>query len=52
MIPDNLIVVTESGIHNSEDVKLMRYNNINAFLVGEAFMRTTNPGKTLAELLS
>lgn len=52
MIPDDRIVVTESGIHSREDVKLMRDNSINAFLVGEAFMRTPNPGKTLAELFS
>ncbi len=52
MIPENRIVVTESGIHSREDVKLMRDNSVNAFLVGEAFMRTPNPGKTLAELFS
>ncbi|HEB63453.1 MAG TPA: indole-3-glycerol phosphate synthase TrpC [Gammaproteobacteria bacterium] len=49
-IPDDRIVVTESGIHSAQDVKLMRDHNVNAFLVGEAFMRTENPGKTLAEL--
>ncbi len=49
-IPDNRIVVTESGIHTSQDVQLMRDHNVNAFLVGEAFMRTENPGETLAKL--
>jgi indole-3-glycerol phosphate synthase len=52
MIPDDRIAVTESGIYSREDVKLMRDNSVNAFLVGEAFMRTPNPGKTLAELFS
>jgi indole-3-glycerol phosphate synthase len=51
-IPDDRIVVTESGIHTPEDVKLMRDNNVNAFLVGEAFMRADEPGEKLAELFS
>ncbi|MGD8583406.1 MAG: indole-3-glycerol phosphate synthase TrpC [Gammaproteobacteria bacterium] len=49
-IPDDCIVVTESGIHTVEDVKLMRENNVNAFLVGEAFMKADDPGEKLAEL--
>jgi len=50
MVPDDRILVTESGIHVPEDVKLMRDNNVNAFLVGEAFMRADDPGEKLAEL--
>ena len=50
MLPDDRILVTESGIHTPDDVKLMRDNNVNAFLVGEAFMRAENPGEKLAEL--
>ena len=49
-IPDDRIVVTESGIHTVEDVKLMREHNVNAFLVGEAFMKAADPGEKLAEL--
>jgi indole-3-glycerol phosphate synthase len=49
-IPEGRIVVTESGIHTREDVKLMRENSVNAFLVGEAFMRADEPGEKLAEL--
>lgn len=49
-IPDECIVVTESGIHTKEDVALMRQHNVNAFLVGEAFMRADEPGEKLAEL--
>ncbi|MGD8483970.1 MAG: indole-3-glycerol phosphate synthase TrpC [Thioalkalispiraceae bacterium] len=49
-VPDDRIVVTESGIHTPEDVKLLRDNNVNAFLVGEAFMRADEPGEKLAEL--
>jgi indole-3-glycerol phosphate synthase len=49
-IPADRIVVTESGIHTPADVKLMRENNVNAFLVGEAFMREADPGAKLQEL--
>ena len=43
-------VVTESGIRRPDDVRLMRENNINAFLVGEAFMQADDPGKALTAL--
>jgi len=49
-IPEDRIVVTESGIHTREDVALMRRNDVNAFLVGEAFMRAEDPGARLAAL--
>lgn len=49
-IPDERLVVTESGIHLPADVQLMRDNQVNAFLVGEAFMRADEPGEKLAEL--
>jgi indole-3-glycerol phosphate synthase len=49
-MPADRIVVTESGILLPEDVKLMRDNGINAFLVGEAFMRAEDPGQALMEL--
>jgi indole-3-glycerol phosphate synthase len=49
-IPDDRIVVTESGIHTQDDVTLMREHNVYAFLVGEAFMRADDPGEKLAEL--
>lgn len=49
-IPDGHIVVTESGIHTQDDVKLMRDNKVNGFLVGEAFMRAENPGAELKKL--
>ena len=49
-IPENCTVVTESGIHTSADVKLMRDHHVNAFLVGEAFMRAEQPGEALRSL--
>lgn len=49
-IPDARFIVTESGIHTAADVAAMRAKNVNAFLVGEAFMRADEPGHKLAEL--
>jgi indole-3-glycerol phosphate synthase len=49
-IPDGRVVVTESGIHTSEDVARMREHGVHAFLVGEVFMRAEEPGERLAEL--
>jgi len=43
-LPDDRFVITESGIFTPEDVALMRNNNVNGFLVGEAFMRQPDPG--------
>ena len=49
-IPTGRIVVTESGILAPADVALMQANQVNAFLVGEAFMRADDPGAGLAAL--
>lgn len=49
-IPAGRLVVTESGILARGDVALMREHGVNAFLVGEAFMRAGDPGAELASL--
>ena len=49
-IPDDRIVVTESGIRGRADVERMRANHVNSFLVGETFMRADDPGAELAKL--
>jgi indole-3-glycerol phosphate synthase len=49
-IPGDRIVVTESGIHAPCDVAQMRGRGVNAFLVGEAFMKADDPGVKLREL--
>jgi indole-3-glycerol phosphate synthase len=49
-IPDDRIVVTESGIHTPTDVGLMRSHGVHTFLVGEAFMKAEEPGEKLREL--
>ena len=51
-IPEDRIVVTESGIHTKDDVELMRQHHVNTFLVGEAFMREEDPGNKLHALFS
>ena len=51
-IPGDRIVVTESGILGPQDVLRMRASGVNAFLVGEAFMRANDPGARLAELFA
>ncbi|EXJ11617.1 MULTISPECIES: indole-3-glycerol phosphate synthase TrpC [Nitrincola] len=51
-IPTDRIVVTESGIVTPDDVRLMRSHQVNAFLVGEAFMRADDPGHELQRLFA
>ena len=49
-VPADRIVVTESGIATREDVARLRAEGVNAFLVGETFMRAADPGTALAAL--
>jgi indole-3-glycerol phosphate synthase len=49
-VPVDRILVTESGIHTRDDVLRMGAAGVNAFLVGEAFMRAPEPGEALAKL--
>jgi indole-3-glycerol phosphate synthase len=51
-IPDDRLIVTESGIHTRADVALMRDHNVHAFLVGESFMKADDPGQKLAKLFA
>ena len=49
-VPQDRLLVTESGILSPADVQQMRSAGIHAFLVGEAFMRAPEPGQALAQL--
>jgi len=49
-VPDDRLLVTESGIHTRDDVTRMRRQGVHTFLVGEAFMRAENPGAQLKKL--
>ena len=51
-IPETVKVVTESGIRTPDDVKRLRRAGVDAFLVGEAFMRAEDPGKQIKALFS
>ena len=51
-VPTNRLLVTESGIHTRDDVLRMGAAGVNAFLVGEAFMRAPDPGAALADLFA
>jgi len=51
-VPSDKLVVTESGILAPEDVKRMRAAGVSAFLVGEALMRSPEPGKALISLFN
>ncbi|MGB1343019.1 MAG: indole-3-glycerol phosphate synthase TrpC [Pseudomonadales bacterium] len=50
IVPQDTLVVSESGIHSRSDVSILRTAGVGAFLVGEAFMRHPNPGEKLSEL--
>ena len=49
-VPKDRLLVTESGIVVPEDVATMRDAGVNAFLVGETFMRAEEPGEALRQL--
>lgn len=51
-IPDNKIVVSESGINNKDLILTLQKEGIDAFLIGEAFMREEDVGKKLRELIN
>ena len=51
-VPPDRLLITESGILGRADVQSMRAAGVNAFLVGEAFMRAPEPGLALAELFA
>jgi indole-3-glycerol phosphate synthase len=50
MLSGDQLLVTESGIRTTDDVKRMQESGINTFLVGEAFMREPDPGQALKRM--
>lgn len=50
LVPAPRVAVTESGIHEPEQVALLRKGGVRAFLVGEAFMRASDPGVEMEKL--
>ena len=51
-VPADRLLITESGVLTRDDVHTLREAGVNAFLVGEAFMRAPDPGLALAELFA
>jgi indole-3-glycerol phosphate synthase len=51
-IPEGKPKVAESGIDDPEQVKLFRENGYKGFLIGESFMKQTNPGEALKQFIS
>lgn len=50
-IPEDKIIITESGIHTAKDIKLMQHHGINTFLIGESLMRAQDIAKALDQLI-
>ncbi len=50
LLPSSHLIISESGIKNPEDIKLLREKGVSAFLVGEAILRSNDPAKKLREL--
>jgi len=50
-VPEDRIVISESGIHAREDIEALMQKGIHSFLVGEALMKAPNMGGKLKELL-
>jgi indole-3-glycerol phosphate synthase len=50
-VPDATILVSESGIHTADDIRMLRDVGCDAFLIGEAFMKSEKPGRALRELM-
>ncbi|MGM0677908.1 MAG: indole-3-glycerol phosphate synthase TrpC [Pseudomonadota bacterium] len=50
-VPEDRLLVTESGIHSREDVERMRTAGVHTFLIGEAFMKAPDPGQALAAMM-
>jgi indole-3-glycerol phosphate synthase len=51
LIPEGIIIVSESGINTPADIKRLRSCDIDAFLIGESLMREPDPGIKLGKLL-
>ena len=51
-IPDDVMVVTESGFHTADDMAGMLSHSVSTFLIGESFMRQPEPGDALKAMVS
>ncbi len=51
MIPENKVIVSESGIQSYEEIMFLKSLGVNAVLIGETFMRSENIGEKIRELM-
>lgn len=51
-IPNDFVKISESGITTIEDINLLRSHGFQGFLIGENFMKTDNPGKSLEQFIN
>ncbi|MFZ4670618.1 MAG: indole-3-glycerol phosphate synthase TrpC [Flavobacterium sp.] len=51
-IPNDFVKISESGISQIKDVKLLKNHDFQGFLIGENFMKTNNPGESLLEFIT
>ena len=51
-IPDEILVISESGINNSQDINYLTNHNINNFLIGESLMRSKDISGKLKKLVN
>ena len=50
LVPRDRLVIAESGIHSAEDIETLKSAGIDAFLIGESFMRASDPGTELERI--
>ena len=51
-IPNDFVKISESGLTTTEDIKLLKSHGFQGFLIGENFMKTKNPGKSLEQFIN
>ena len=51
-IPDRFIKISESGLKGSKEIDYLKENGFKGFLIGETFMKTSNPGKACKKLIT
>ena len=51
-IPNDFVKISESGITTTDDIKILKSKGFQGFLIGENFMKTANPGKSLEQFIN
>ena len=52
LVPESALLVSESGIHTADNVAFIQSLGVNAFLIGEAFMKAPDPGARIGEIFA